>query len=353
MAYVREHTLQVPSMPYFGREKFLAPGPASAHALSVLWQSMLGRLLPERVGIAERKGHFTPRARTTSFRAVQQPGYDTVCQYFHFSLQRYPDEMWLRLFSETGLQLHPGVHAALWAPYLVEGRLPEKNLAEVILQRVQPVFLETNWGTSKVMYFLSILEARADRYGLPNLELRCAPPCWEDYDRDANVHGAEGPARVWQDGTTVYCWRGTMCPEAWLPRPTLSWVEARPHLPTLIPRFADYKAPSPREALQTSNVELRRVAVEIVGWDAIISGLRGIVVDEDPDPQIGTLVRVRIPPPPEWWNAASEELYFLRVQCGTGRRFALAVPPTMKTARQANAWTYGLDPDEYAPEVRT
>lgn len=351
MANVSAQVLVVPSMPYFGRERFVAPGPASAYAMMVLWQSMLGRLLPERVSQAERRSHFRP-AQAGSVRLVPA-SYDTVAQYFRYDLENCPDEFWLRLFSETGLQLHPGVHAALWAPYVQNFQLPKKDLGRAILGKVQPIFLEKNWGHVKVAYLIALLEGRNDRYGLPNLELRSAPPCWEDYDRDANVHGAEGPARVWQDGTTVYCWRGTMCPEAWIPQPTLSWVEARPHLPTLIPRSTPCNPPSPREAMQQSNLELRRVAIEIVGWDAIISGLRGVVLDEDPDPQVGTLVRVRIPPPPEWWNAQSEEHLFLRVQCGTGRRFALAVPPHMKTARQANAWTYGLEADEYSPEVRT
>ena len=44
---------------------------------------------------------------------------------------------------------------------------------------------------------------------------------------------------------------------------------------------------------------------------------------------------------------------FLRVRCGTGRSFVLPVPREVHTARQANAWTYGLSESEYAPEVRT
>jgi len=31
----------------------------------------------------------------------------------------------------------------------------------------------------------------------------------------------------------------------------------------------------------------------------------------------------------------------------------LPVPPDVTTAREANAWTYGLDPEAWAPEVRT
>jgi hypothetical protein len=42
----------------------------------------------------------------------------------------------------------------------------------------------------------------------------------------------------------------------------------------------------------------------------------------------------------------------LRVRCGTGREFVLAVPPTVLSAREANAWTYGLSPEEYQLEAR-
>jgi hypothetical protein len=69
------------------------------------------------------------------------------------------------------------------------------------------------------------------------------------------------------------------------------------------------------------------------------------VIDEDADEMIGTLLEVDIP------DIGKEK--FLFVKCGTGRNFALPVPPDMKTALEANAWSYGLKPAEYVPEVRT
>ena len=45
---------------------------------------------------------------------------------------------------------------------------------------------------------------------------------------------------------------------------------------------------------------------------------------------------------------------FLKVKCGTGREFAIPVPPDMKTALEANAWTYAIEPDVLRMlEVRT
>jgi hypothetical protein len=107
------------------------------------------------------------------------------------------------------------------------------------------------------------------------------------------------------------------------------------------------KKPTAIEALHWENLEQRRAACEIVGWDAILTQLNARVIDADDDPEVGTLVEVNLP------DAGPER--FLRVRCGTGRQFALAVPPGMKTALEASAWTYGLEADvrNYLPEIRT
>ena len=44
---------------------------------------------------------------------------------------------------------------------------------------------------------------------------------------------------------------------------------------------------------------------------------------------------------------------FLKVRCATGREFVLGVPLEMRTAREANAWTYQLHTDDYPLDVRT
>jgi hypothetical protein len=75
--------------------------------------------------------------------------------------------------------------------------------------------------------------------------------------------------------------------------------------------------------------------------------LDATVVDEDGDPQIGTLVEVSLPGLPK-------RSRFLRVQCGTGREFAVGVPPEVKTALAAQAWMQGVKLEDFRkPEVRT
>jgi hypothetical protein len=101
----------------------------------------------------------------------------------------------------------------------------------------------------------------------------------------------------------------------------------------------------PKLALTWSNIEQRRALAEIIGWGRVVDQLRTRVVDQDPDPAIGTLLDVVL--------SDFERVRFLRVRCGTGREFVLCVPFEMRTARQANAWTYGLEADQYELEART
>jgi hypothetical protein len=147
-------------------------------------------------------------------------------------------------------------------------------------------------------------------------------------DDTGRTHCENGPAIRYADGFEVYIWHGTRVPSAWIT-----------------------DGPDVDQALYNSNLELRRVASEIIGWAKILDHYQAEVIDEDADPQIGTLLKVNIP-------EVGEE-YFLKVLCGTGRTFAIPVPERddkgvrINTALAANAWTYNIKPWEYKPEVRT
>jgi hypothetical protein len=145
------------------------------------------------------------------------------------------------------------------------------------------------------------------------------------FDPEWRLHCEDGPAIECGDGYKVYAWHGTRVPPEWI---------------------EDRDALSPETALTWENVEQRRAAAEIVGWHNVLSKLDAKTIDKDADPQVGELLEVELP------DAGRER--FLKVKCGTGRTFALPVPPDMKTALQANAWSYGVDGDILrAIEVRT
>jgi hypothetical protein len=144
-------------------------------------------------------------------------------------------------------------------------------------------------------------------------------------DDQNRPHCQDGPSHRWRDGWSLYHWHGVQVPEEWIMKPG--------HLTASM-------------AITWENIEQRRAACEILGWAKILKELKAKVIDTDGDPEIGELLEVELP------GIGKEK--FLRVLCGTGREFALPVPPEMKTALEAQSWTWDLKPDEFkVPEVRT
>ena len=142
-------------------------------------------------------------------------------------------------------------------------------------------------------------------------------------DAEGRLHCENGPSVEYRDGWSLYNWHGVSVPEEWVTT----------------------KKPTAKEALTWENIEQRRAACEIIGWANVLKELDAKIIDEDGDPEIGTLVECTIP------DSGKER--FLRVLCGTSREFVIPVPRVMKTALEANSWTWGLSPNEYKPEVRT
>jgi hypothetical protein len=143
-------------------------------------------------------------------------------------------------------------------------------------------------------------------------------------DQEGRLHHPHEPAVEFRDGFSAFAWHGTGVPESWIRRPETLSVD---------------------QALEWPDFAQRRAAQQIIGWKRIVDALRGCTIDADADPSIGELVETVLP--------NGRRVVFLKVRCGTGRDFVLSVPQWMRTAREANAWTYGLSPDQYQPEVRT
>jgi hypothetical protein len=131
-------------------------------------------------------------------------------------------------------------------------------------------------------------------------------------DDRGRLHCETGMAITWPDGWGFTAWHGTRIPA--------DWITNRASL-------------DPRTALTWPNVEQRRAAAEIIGWKRILGTLDARAVDVD-DPEIGTLLEVDLPDSPK--------SKFLRVMCGTRREFVLPVPGEMRTALEANSWTYDV-----------
>ena len=134
---------------------------------------------------------------------------------------------------------------------------------------------------------------------------------------EGRLHGENEPAVLYEDGYAVYSWRGVNVPKEWI---------------------EDKSSLTPEMAITWENVEQRRCIAEIVGWHNVLEKLNAKTIDKDDDPLIGELLEVDIP------DVGRER--FLKVQCGTGRTFALPCPPGMKTALDAQAWLNFCTPDD-------
>jgi hypothetical protein len=92
------------------------------------------------------------------------------------------------------------------------------------------------------------------------------------------------------------------------------------------------------------NQELRRVALERIGWERFLATANAQIRQQD---DYGKLWATKV-----WIDG--EQVQLVEVvnataeQDGSRRRYLLRVPPTTRTAREAVAWTFGFErPGEY------
>ena len=143
------------------------------------------------------------------------------------------------------------------------------------------------------------------------------------FDDRGLLHNANSPAIIYRDGFSVYAWHGVRIPG--------DWIEGNP--------------PSAKDAITWKNVEQRRAACEIVGWDKILNEIGAELIDRDPNPYFGELLVADLP------DHGPQK--FLRAKCGTGRTVVILAHQDATTAREAGALSYGVPVNEYNPTVRT
>jgi hypothetical protein len=145
-------------------------------------------------------------------------------------------------------------------------------------------------------------------------------------DTSGRLHSSNGPALGYPDGWLVYAWKGVLVP---------SWMIERPELITLSTIGA------------ANDPQIRRCMIDILTPERFIEMGGALRVAQD---ETGILWRQR------WrWEtwAAVEVLNGTPAKDGTRKRYFLQVPATMRSPREAVAWTYGLTERRYNPIVRT
>jgi len=148
-------------------------------------------------------------------------------------------------------------------------------------------------------------------------------------DPQQRLHNADGPAIRYADGFALYSWHGTRVPAEMIRG---EWDTTR--------------------ILQEPNAEVRRSAIERLGWDEFVIEAElkqvGEVMD-DPGNTGFTITLYDVP------AAIYDEPVRVLIctngtveRGGTRRRFGLTTPVTVNTPLEAAAWGYGITAEQYA-----
>ncbi len=148
--------------------------------------------------------------------------------------------------------------------------------------------------------------------------------CVDDRNRP---HSADGPSHRWRDGWELYHWHGVRVTRQ---------IVMEPHTLTIDQVRAE------------QNAEVRRVMIERMGYERYLRDSGATLVNED---RYGKLWRA--PRPDDTDIAMVEVINSTPEQDGSRNRYMLRVPPTVTTAHEAVAWTFGKTAAQYAPEAET
>ena len=154
-------------------------------------------------------------------------------------------------------------------------------------------------------------------------EVHVEPLVGSAYD-ESRLHREDGPALVFRDGWSLHAWHGTAVPPWVVESPTADLIAAEP------------------------NVEVRRCAIEHIGWEEYVDQAGLTLVSRSPDPgNPGSELRLYDLP------RGSRTRLLLAVngsleRDGTRRRYGLRVPPWFNDPIDAAGWSYGLTGPQYA-----
>jgi len=153
------------------------------------------------------------------------------------------------------------------------------------------------------------------------------------FDNGGQLHGEDGPALSYSDGFGVYVWHGYRIPT------DKQWIIAE----------KDRLNPDVIEAEE--NAELRRIMLEVYGFDKYLEKRKAKLVSEDVD-GVGNprkIYEVKVADEKirviEVWNSSLEP-------DGSRRRFILGAMPG-DTPHEAVAASFGFNPDAFREDVAT
>jgi hypothetical protein len=141
------------------------------------------------------------------------------------------------------------------------------------------------------------------------------------------LHYEMGPAIEYRDGSGLWFWKGTQVTEQTILRPETFKAE---------------------EILAEQNAEVRRIQIERFGMERFLREANAKVIHSH---EMGQLYSLDLP------NDPDRKLKAVLVKDpSTNREYFLRVPPSIKRADDACAWTFGfegLEAKNYRPIIET
>jgi hypothetical protein len=148
---------------------------------------------------------------------------------------------------------------------------------------------------------------------------------------ELRLHSGKGQAVTYPDGWGMHSWHGTQVP---------SWVITDPTVERIVAE---------------TNTEVRRCAIERIGWDTYIDQAGLDLVSAAPDPGNPGCRLQLYDMPTRLWGAPARVLLAVNGSVerdGHRRRYGLSVPADLDDPVAAAGWSYGLTGDQYAQMLR-
>lgn len=250
------------------------------------------------------KLHFAP------FRSRASTIYDGVVQSV------------LSLVNRMGAEPASQVGSAVWLPFGHSAT----DLASIWRKCVDGDAFDSN--SQEVSIWQKLDEQLFSLISIEDVAFVCEKPAVFSIDEAGRFHNAEGPALVFSDGFKVYAWNGVIVDDARI-------IEC-PESITI------------EEIEQAANVELRRVLIDRFGQSRFLTESGAEAIDED---EAGVLYRKDM--------GDDEPIVMVKVvnrtaePDGTFREYFLRVPPEITSAREAVAWTFDVETEDYSPLIES
>jgi hypothetical protein len=164
-------------------------------------------------------------------------------------------------------------------------------------------------------------------YPLESICVICNKPKLILFDNQNRLHSLDSPAILYPDGWGIYAVHGIRVPEGII---------------------KDKKSITVSKIETEQNAEIRRVMIELYGQAEYLQQSGAKLIHSD---NLGKL----------WLKEITEDEPMVMVQVknstpeldGTFKDYFLRVPPNMKNASEAVAWTFGMKKQQYNPLIQT